>query len=100
MRARHAALVEHSADAIVAVDLDGRITAWNHAATALYGFTEREALGEMAERLVPSTSGDGTAAERDGAARSCGARRRAGAATARRSRSRARSRRSATAPGA
>ena len=62
MRARHAALVEHSADAIVAVDREGRITAWNHAATVLYGYTEREALGQVAERLVPSTSGDGAAA--------------------------------------
>jgi diguanylate cyclase (GGDEF)-like protein/PAS domain S-box-containing protein len=60
MRARHAALVEHSADAIVAVDREGRITAWNHAATALYGFTEREALGEVAADLVPATSGDGS----------------------------------------
>ena len=59
VRARHAALVEHSADAIVAVDLDGRITSWNHAATALYGYTEREALGSGRSDLVPSTSGDG-----------------------------------------
>jgi diguanylate cyclase (GGDEF)-like protein/PAS domain S-box-containing protein len=58
VRARHAALVEHSADAIVAVDLEGRITSWNHAATALYGYTEREALGQPAYRLVPSTDGD------------------------------------------
>jgi PAS domain S-box-containing protein len=59
MRARHAALVEHSADAIVAVDRQGLITAWNHAATVLYGFSEREALGQNAEELVPSTTGDG-----------------------------------------
>jgi diguanylate cyclase (GGDEF)-like protein/PAS domain S-box-containing protein len=58
VRARHAALVEHSADAIVAVDLEGRITAWNHAATALYGYSEREAVGRVAEELLPSTAGD------------------------------------------
>ena len=62
-RARHAALVEHSADAIVAIDLDGRITAWNHAATVLFGYTEREAIGQSAETLVPSTTGDGTPPE-------------------------------------
>lgn len=67
MRARHAALVEHSADAIVAVDLEGRITAWNHAASALYGFTEREALGQVGDDLVPSTSGETPHAIRDGA---------------------------------
>jgi PAS domain S-box-containing protein len=60
VRARHAALVEHSADAIVAVDADGRITAWNHAASSLYGFSEREAVGRIAAELVPSANGDGT----------------------------------------
>jgi diguanylate cyclase (GGDEF)-like protein/PAS domain S-box-containing protein len=54
MQARHAAIVEHSADAIVAVDTAGRITAWNHAATSLYGYTEREAVGQLASELVPS----------------------------------------------
>ncbi|HEY6890340.1 MAG TPA: PAS domain S-box protein [Solirubrobacter sp.] len=63
-RARHAALVEHSADAIVAVDRDGRITAWNHAATVLFGYSESEALGQSAEDLVPSTTGDGTPPDR------------------------------------
>ena len=59
-RARHAALVEHSADAIVAVDAQGRVTAWNHAATVLYGYSEREAIGQIAAELVPSTDGDDT----------------------------------------
>ena len=54
VRARHAALVEHSADAIVAIDIEGRVIAWNHAATALYGFSEREALGAVAADLVPT----------------------------------------------
>jgi diguanylate cyclase (GGDEF)-like protein/PAS domain S-box-containing protein len=57
-RARHAALVEHSADAIVAVDAEGRVTAWNHAATVLYGYSEREAVGRFAAELVPSTDGE------------------------------------------
>jgi diguanylate cyclase (GGDEF)-like protein/PAS domain S-box-containing protein len=59
-RARHAALVEHSADAIVAIDRDGRVTAWNHAATVLFGYTEREAIGQSADALLPSTTGDRT----------------------------------------
>ena len=83
--ARHAALVEHSADAIVAVDLEGRITSWNHAATALYGHTEREALG----RLAPMTWSRAPTASRgrpgSWRARSSGASPRAGAATGRRS---------------
>jgi diguanylate cyclase (GGDEF)-like protein/PAS domain S-box-containing protein len=62
MRARHAALVEHSADAIVAVDLDGKVTAWNHAATTLFGYSEREALGQDAARLVPSPEGEADSA--------------------------------------
>ena len=57
-RARNAALVEHSADAIVAVDAEGRITTWNHAASVLYGYNEREALGQVAAELVPSTDAD------------------------------------------
>ena len=55
MRARHAALVEHSADAIVAVDIDGRITALNPAAGALYGFPEREALGQSPPTCAATT---------------------------------------------
>src|SRR6185295_3760253 len=42
---RLAAIVESSDDAILGVDLDGKITAWNHGAERLYGYAAREALG-------------------------------------------------------
>ncbi len=56
-RARLAALVEHSADAIVAIDLEGRVTAWNQGATMLFGFSEREVLGRQGWALVPTADG-------------------------------------------
>lgn len=38
-------LIENSADAIVTSDLNGTITAWNHGAEKIYGFTETEVIG-------------------------------------------------------
>lgn len=49
--ARLASIVEFSGDAIVATDLEGRITAWNRAAEQLYGYSAAEALGRTAEFL-------------------------------------------------
>uniref|UniRef100_UPI002ADE7C8B PAS domain S-box protein n=1 Tax=Tepidiforma sp. TaxID=2682230 RepID=UPI002ADE7C8B len=49
--ARLASIVEYSGDAIVATDLDGRITAWNRAAEQLYGYSAAEALGRTTEFL-------------------------------------------------
>ena len=41
--------------AVVATDLDGRITVWSHGAQALYGWTEEEAVGErMMDLAVPA----------------------------------------------
>lgn len=55
---RLAALVEGSNDAVIAKTLDGRITDWNAAATRLFGYTEREAVGQDVRMLIPVAAGD------------------------------------------
>ncbi|RZU51444.1 PAS domain S-box-containing protein [Krasilnikovia cinnamomea] len=57
--ARHkatlAAIVEQSADATVALTLDGIVTVWNSGAERIYGYTAEEAIGSSAARfLLPS----------------------------------------------
>ncbi|HVX65409.1 MAG TPA: ATP-binding protein [Bryobacteraceae bacterium] len=39
------AIIENSPLAIYASDLDGRVASWNHAAEAVFGWTEQEVLG-------------------------------------------------------
>lgn len=51
---RLATLVEHSADAIVSRDRDGRITSWNPGAERLYGYRADEIVGDSLDRLVPA----------------------------------------------
>jgi two-component system cell cycle sensor histidine kinase/response regulator CckA len=51
--ARLAAIVESSSDAIVGVTLDGIITSWNPAATAVYGYTAEEITGHSIAELIP-----------------------------------------------
>jgi two-component system sensor kinase FixL len=41
---RLAAVLRDSSDAIALIDLDGRITAWNRGAEAMYGYTEADAV--------------------------------------------------------
>jgi len=54
-----ASIVEAADDAIVGVDLDGRIASWNPSAERTYGYTEDEARGLAVERLVdPDHLGD------------------------------------------
>ena len=53
IRARYAAIVETSDDAIIAKNLDGVITAWNSGAERMFGYPEREAIGQPITMIVP-----------------------------------------------
>ncbi len=50
---RLATVLTDSNDAVIVRDLQGGITAWNHGATRMYGYTEAEALHMNVERLLP-----------------------------------------------
>ncbi len=52
-RARLAAIVEYSQDAIVSMSVDCIITSWNHGAERQYGYTSEEILGFSLSVLFP-----------------------------------------------
>ena len=52
-RARLAAIVESSADAIVTKDLNGTIETWNAGAENLFGFSAEEAVGRSITFIIP-----------------------------------------------
>jgi PAS domain S-box-containing protein len=49
-------ITESIDDAIISLDLDGKITAWNPGASKLFGYTEAEALGRQSEELLVTDS--------------------------------------------
>lgn len=53
MRARLAAIVESSSDAIIGRSLDGKVTSWNKGAERLFGYSAEEMIGKEARLLVP-----------------------------------------------
>lgn len=67
---RLSALVESSRDAILSVDLDGKIVSWNAGAERLYGYPRKEAIGRhitmIASKADQQRSRDWLAAVRRG----------------------------------
>jgi PAS domain S-box-containing protein len=53
LRNRLAAIVNSSDDAIIGKDLTGQITAWNHGAERMFGYSSAEVLGRSISILVP-----------------------------------------------
>jgi PAS domain S-box-containing protein len=48
-----ASMIQHSEDAIISKDLNGKILTWNAAAERIYGYSAAEAIGEKALLLLP-----------------------------------------------
>ena len=51
--AKFRSVMESAIDAIISGDAEGRIRSWNSAATALFGFTEAEVIGQPIEIIIP-----------------------------------------------
>ncbi len=52
------AVVEHSLDPIISLDLAGRITQWNPAAARLFGYTQQKALHQHINLIIPDDHWD------------------------------------------
>ena len=55
---RLAALLEHSADAIVSETLSGNIASWNPGAVRLFGYASEEIVGKSGRSLIPDDRTD------------------------------------------
>ncbi|MDZ7772751.1 MAG: PAS domain S-box protein [Balneolaceae bacterium] len=50
---RYRDIIEHSADAILSLDDDGRINSWNQGAREIFGWTREEMIGRPVTTMVP-----------------------------------------------
>ncbi len=48
-----AGIAEHSVDAIISLDLEGRIVSWNKGAEMMFGYKEEEVLGKLMHTIMP-----------------------------------------------
>ena len=53
MRLFYENIVRDAGEAIVSLDREGVIRAWNHAAEEIYGYTAAEMIGQSVDRLLP-----------------------------------------------
>jgi PAS domain S-box-containing protein len=51
--AKFRSVMESAIDAIISGDVEGNIRSWNSAASALFGYTEEEAIGQPIELIIP-----------------------------------------------
>ena len=64
-RARLAAIVHSSHDAIIGMTLDGIITNWNHGAQRMFGYTAEELVGRSIDRLSPHDRAEESSGHRE-----------------------------------
>jgi two-component system, chemotaxis family, CheB/CheR fusion protein len=53
-RARLAAIVQNSQDAIIGKTLDGIVTSWNEAAERIFGYSAEEMIGQSITKVIPA----------------------------------------------